>query len=70
MIKETYQSKRDFRIWHYIVSHSLLNKDVEYSETYNPNCTIDIEFSDVSFISLPDILKGINFRKENGVYRF
>lgn len=72
-----YQSKRNFRIWHYIVSHSTLivrskkqYDDVYYSIKYSPNCTIDIEFSGVEFISLPSNLTGINIRKENGVYRF
>jgi len=73
----TYQNKRKFRIWHYIVSHSTLiirsekqYHDVEYHFKYDPNCTIDIEFSGVEFISLPDIMNGLNIRKENEVYRF
>ena len=72
-----YQSKRYFNIWHYIVSHSTLiirsekqYHDVEYPIKYEPNCTIDIEFSGVDFISLPDRMNGLNLRKENGVYRF
>ena len=44
--------------------------DVEYPIKYDPNCTIDIEFSGVEFISLPDRMNGLNIRKENGVYRF
>ena len=44
--------------------------DVEYLIKYSPNCTIDIEFSGIEFISLPDNLNGLNIRKENGVYRF
>jgi hypothetical protein len=44
--------------------------DVEYSSKYSPNCTIDIEFSGIEFISLPDNLNGLNIRKENGIYRF
>ncbi|NVN96499.1 MAG: hypothetical protein HXX18_14580 [Bacteroidetes bacterium] len=73
----TYQSERNFKIWHYIVSHSTLiirsekqYQDVEYLIKYEPNCTIDIEFSGIEFISLPDRMKGIKIRKENGVYRF
>ena len=72
-----YQSNRKFRIWHYTVSHSLLiirsekqYDDVEYLVKNTPNCTIDIEFADVKFISLPDNINGLNIRKENGVYRF
>jgi len=73
----TYQSKRNFRIWHYIVSHSTLiirsekqYEDVEYLIKHSSNYTIDIEFSGVEFISLPEKLNGLNIRKENGVYRF
>jgi len=69
-------SNRNFKIWHYIVSHSTLiirserqYHDVEYSVKYEPNCTIDIEFSGIEFISLPDKMDGLKIRKESGVYR-
>lgn len=72
-----YQSNRNFRLWHYIASHSTLiirsekqYHEVEYLNKYSPNCTIDIEFYGVEFISLPDSLNGLNIRKENGIYRF
>lgn len=72
-----YQSNRNFRIWHYIVSHSTLiirsekqYDDVDYQIKYDPNCTIDIELSGVEFISLPDNIDGLDIRKENGIYRF
>ncbi len=68
---------RHFKLWHYIVSHSTLiirserqYDDVDYSIIYEPNCTIDIEFSFVEFISLPQKINVDNLRKENGVYRF
>jgi hypothetical protein len=70
-------SKRHFKLWHYSVSHSTLiirserqYDDVEYSIIYEPNCTIDLEFSGVEFISLPEKINVYNLRKENGVYRF
>jgi hypothetical protein len=75
--KVNYQSKRNFRIWHYIVNHSTLiirsekqYNDVDYPIWYDPNCTIDIEFSGVDFISLSNKVDGLNIRKENGIYRF
>lgn len=70
-------SKRHFKLWHYVVSHSSLiirsekqYHDVDYSIIYEPNCTIDLEFSGVEFISLPQKINVNNLRKENGVYRF
>ena len=44
--------------------------DVDYPIRFEPNCTIDIEFSGVEFISLPEKMNGLKIRKENGVYRF
>lgn len=51
--------KRVFKIWGYTVSHGTLflrsemqYPDVDYDFKYSPNCTIDIEFVDVSFVKL------------------
>ncbi len=73
----TYKNNRKFKLWAYSVSHSSLiirsekqYHDVEYPSEYVPNCTIDIEFSGVEFISLPETLHGLNIRRENGKYSF
>ena len=73
----TYQSERKFKIWAYTVSHSTLiirsekqYNDVDYPIKYSPNCTIDIEFSGVDFISLPDRLEGLKIIKDKGIYKF
>lgn len=60
---------RTFKIWAYTVSHSFLilrspmkfpDQD-DYNEYYDYN--IDIEFSAVAYLDLPNILKGIEIRE-------
>jgi hypothetical protein len=67
MDKMSYSTKREFRIWHYTVSHSTLflrSNVFEESEDGKEisNDTIDIEFWAVGYIDLPDTLKGIELK--------
>lgn len=50
---------RKFKVWAYTVSHKTLFlrseiqlEDLEYDTNYNPNCTIDIEFSGVDYMEI------------------
>jgi hypothetical protein len=60
-----YESDRSFQIWAYTVSHSFLLlrspmilEDVDgYSFSMNHN--IDIEFSGVGYVDLPDMMHGV-----------
>lgn len=72
-----FENKRKFKLWSYSVSHSTLiirsekqYEDVDYPEKYEPNCTIDIEFKGVEFISLPDKLNEVHLVKKRGRYIF
>ena len=72
-----YKQERRFRIWFYSVSHSTLiirsekqYPDVKYNAVYSPNNTIDLHFSGVEFISLPDTLEKVIIEKEGKKYVF
>jgi hypothetical protein len=63
---------RVFKMWAYTVSHSFLilrspmkfpDQD-DYNELYG--CNIDIEFSAVAYLDLPNILKGIEIKELAG----
>lgn len=72
-----YQCDRLFKFWKYTVSHSSMiirsemqYHDVNYDLIYNPNYTIDIEFSGVDFISIPQKFHGLKIRKMGNKYIF
>ena len=64
-----YQSKRDFKIWGYTVSHSslLLRSNMKFSDEENyskDTCfNIDIEFWDVTYIGIPVFLNNIAIKE-------
>lgn len=68
---KTFKSLRYFKIWTYSASHSTLiirsekqYEDVEYSTKYeDSNSTLDLEFSDVEFITIPQNFEGIEIKK-------
>ena len=73
-----FKSERYFRLWGYSPSFETLiirsekqEVDVLYPTKYIPNNTIDIEFSGVSFISLPnEFREGLNIVKKGNKYFF
>ena len=75
---KSFNSNRKYKIWMYTVSHSTLILrsekqyfDVDYDVKYEePNITIDIIFTGVDFISLPDNFTEINIDKKGNKFVF
>jgi hypothetical protein len=72
-----YSIKRSFKLWLYTVSHSTLiirserqYPDVDYDCEYSPNTTIDIVFSGVDYIALPDQLEEVEIQKLGNKFVF
>lgn len=71
-------SERKYKIWMYTVSHSTLILrsekqyfDVEYDFQYEePNSTIDVIFTSVDFISIPDFFDRLEIIKEVNMFIF
>mgnify|MGYP001612936745 CR=1 FL=1 len=67
-----FKSNRKYKIWMYTVSHSTLILrsekqyfDVDYEIKYeDPNTTIDIIFTAVDFISIPDRFNEISIHRK------
>ena len=75
---KNYKSNRKCKIWMYTVSHSTLILrsekqyfDVDYDFKYDePNTTIDIIFTGVEFISIPDKFVEIDIVKNESKFIF
>jgi hypothetical protein len=73
-----FKSQRIYRIWMYTVSHSTLiirsekqYFDVDYEVKYDkPNLTIDVIFTAVDFISIPESFNDIEIQKIGDKYIF
>jgi len=77
-VSNSFKSSRKFRIWMYTVSHSTLilrsekqYSDVDYDLKYDePNITIDLIFSGVDFISIPDSFANLEVKRDDDKFIF
>jgi len=77
-ISNNFKSNRIFRIWMYTVSHSTLilrsekqYVDVNYDFKYDdPEATIDLIFSAVDFISIPEWFDAVEIKKHDDKFIF
>jgi hypothetical protein len=58
-----YESKRDFKLWDYRVSHGQLLLRSPMSPDLNTN--VDLQFWGVEFVRLPTVMHGIRLRLAN-----
>jgi len=75
---DTFLCKRKFKVWFFTPSHSTLiirsekqYDDVDYIVKYDePDLTIDVEFTDVKFISIPQYFNEIKIKKADNKFIF